>query len=370
MSDTANRRKVVICGGGVIGASIAYYLSALDSTNFEICLIERESLACGASGKAGGFLALDWCEGSTTDKLARESFNLHIDLANKLNGGERYGYRRLEALSVAASLSDKGTKESPLPWLNGSVIKSSSILGGQATTAQVHPYYFTHTLWQEAETRGAKLQHGRVEGIKYDSSGNAQGVFVDGTIIAADVVILAMGPWTKFCSNWMPFDIPIDGERAHSIVMVPEKPISGHALFLSLSDGTEPEIYPRPDNRVYMCGEIDKVPLPEDPSDILPDHDACMRLKTRAGILSAALDEAVLEREQACYLPQTWHGPPIIGAVPEINNLYIAAGHSCWGILYAPATGLAMAELLVHGKTTSIDISRFDPARYLRPKTA
>ncbi|KAK9693432.1 hypothetical protein K7432_013933, partial [Basidiobolus ranarum] len=182
MSVAGNRRKVVICGGGVIGASISYYLSTMDSSNFEICLVERDSLACGASGKAGGFLALDWCEGSTTDKLARESFKLHIDLANKLNGAERYGYRCLDALAVTASLENKGIKEPPLSWLNKGVIQNTSILGGQATTAQVHPYHFTHTLWQEAEAHGAKLLHGCVQGIKYDQSGKPEGVFVDGQV--------------------------------------------------------------------------------------------------------------------------------------------------------------------------------------------
>ncbi len=50
--------RVVICGGGVIGASIAYFLSL---RNVETLVVERTAIANAASGKSGGFLALDWC---------------------------------------------------------------------------------------------------------------------------------------------------------------------------------------------------------------------------------------------------------------------------------------------------------------------
>jgi glycine/D-amino acid oxidase-like deaminating enzyme len=52
--------SVLICGGGVIGASIAYFLTR---RGVETTVIERTGLACAASGKSGGFLALDWCDG-------------------------------------------------------------------------------------------------------------------------------------------------------------------------------------------------------------------------------------------------------------------------------------------------------------------
>ena len=48
--------RVLICGGGVIGASIAYFLSC---RGVKATVIERTGLACAASGKSGGFLALD-----------------------------------------------------------------------------------------------------------------------------------------------------------------------------------------------------------------------------------------------------------------------------------------------------------------------
>ena len=89
---------VVICGGGVIGACVAYFLSRRGV----LCtVIERYELACAASGKSGGFLALNWCDGTPLEALARRSFALHSDLAAGLAGD--WGYRRLDAFSGSVS---------------------------------------------------------------------------------------------------------------------------------------------------------------------------------------------------------------------------------------------------------------------------
>ena len=58
-------------------------------------------MACAASGKSGGFLALDWCDGSPVGPLARASFALHAELAREL-GGVDYGYRRMDTYMLAA----------------------------------------------------------------------------------------------------------------------------------------------------------------------------------------------------------------------------------------------------------------------------
>ena len=80
-----------ICGGGVIGASIAYFLSC---RGVKATVIEGTGLACAASGKSGGFLALDWSDGSPLAPLARRSFALHAELAEEI--AEDWGYRRLD----------------------------------------------------------------------------------------------------------------------------------------------------------------------------------------------------------------------------------------------------------------------------------
>jgi glycine/D-amino acid oxidase-like deaminating enzyme len=53
----------------------------------------------------------------------------------------------------------------------------------------------------------------------------------------------------------------------------------------------------------------------------------------------------------------------LIGPVAGVEGAYLATGHSVWGILNAPATGEAMAELIIEGAARSVDLSAFDPAR-------
>lgn len=50
--------------------------------------------------------------------------------------------------------------------------------------------------------------------------------------------------------------------------------------------------------------------------------------------------------------------------LPGVDGVYVASGHSCWGILNGPATGEAMAQLILEGKASSVDLSAFDPARF------
>nr|WP_312014888.1 FAD-dependent oxidoreductase [Bradyrhizobium sp. AUGA SZCCT0169] len=52
--------------------------------------------------------------------------------------------------------------------------------------------------------------------------------------------------------------------------------------------------------------------------------------------------------------------------LPEVEGVYVATGHSVWGILNAPATGEALAELIADGAARSTDLRPFDPTR-LRP---
>ena len=60
--------RVAVCGGGVIGACLAFFLARRGAA---VTVIERTAVACAASGKSGGFLALDWCDGTALGPLAR-----------------------------------------------------------------------------------------------------------------------------------------------------------------------------------------------------------------------------------------------------------------------------------------------------------
>ena len=107
--------RVVICGGGVIGACIAYFLAR---RGIDIIVVERTEVAAAASGKAGGFLALDWCAGTPLDELARRSFELHAALPDEIAGD--WGYRRMTAYSGFVVPDRDARRHAPtkLDWLS------------------------------------------------------------------------------------------------------------------------------------------------------------------------------------------------------------------------------------------------------------
>lgn len=85
---------VVICGGGIIGAAIAYHLAL---KGVKAMVVERCWLACAASGKAGGFLARDWCDSYELGPLARKSFDMHMEMSKTFTDCD---YRRMDTYSV------------------------------------------------------------------------------------------------------------------------------------------------------------------------------------------------------------------------------------------------------------------------------
>jgi glycine/D-amino acid oxidase-like deaminating enzyme len=354
--------RVLICGGGVVGASIAYFLSRLGVRSI---VIERTGLACAASGKSGGFLALDWCDGTPLEALARRSFALHASLPEEIAGN--WGYRRLT--TYAGSVDAKKPDHPPGPawaWLSDWVTMNGP-LGSAESTAQVHPGQFTAAMMSAAEAHGAELRLGRVTGVLRGNGGaRVKGVMVDGETLEGDAVVIALGPWSMLATRWLPLPA-VFGLKGHSVVFETGSKIPAEALFVDYREpiGTthSPEVFPRPDGTTYVCAISSESPLPIDPADVGPDPGAIERLVAICTRLSPILRESKILARQACYRPITQDGLPLIGPVPGLANVYVACGHSVWGMLNAPATGEALAELIVYGAAHTIDLSRFHPGR-------
>ncbi|XP_013421478.1 putative oxidoreductase TDA3 [Lingula anatina] len=360
--------RVVICGGGIIGVSIAYYLA---EKGVAATIIERRSVACAASGRAGGFLAKNWCDHNELGHLARKSFEMHKELAEKF-GASKIDYRLLDTFQVDSLEGFHSDSDSGKPdWIDGCVT-SVATLGNTSTTAQVHPYKLTHAMLEEAQKKGVKLIKGAVEGIKstHDKRPKVQGVKIadQEEPIPCDIVVIAMGPWSHMASQWFARLPKVKGHRAHSIMVKPPTPFPAHACFIEhrLKNGItrSPEIYCRPDGEVYICGLGDDPELPDNPEDVKPDPETGEKLLGIVGEISTKLGQADIQRKSACFYPVSPDGTPLIGKITTAEGAYIATGHSCWGILNAPVTGAAMAELIVDGQASIVDLKEFSPKRF------
>ena len=355
--------RVVICGGGVIGTCTAYFLS---QRGIDVTVVERTEVAAAASGKAGGFLALDWCAGSPLDALARRSFALHAALPHEIAGD--WGYRRMTTYSGIAVRERDPRRHLPakLGWLSDGILITFR-LGTMETTAIVHPQAFTAAMMNAAVENGAELRYGRVTGIVRTADGSAaKGIEVDGGVVESDAVVVAMGPWSVIAAEWI--GLPdVYGRRSPSLIYDTGMNVPADALFLEYQQETggavTVEVFPRANGHTLITAFSDEPSLPIDPVAVTPDQSEVDRLQIIGERLSPALRPEKIIALQACFRPFTQDGLPLIGKVSQIEGAYVATGHSVWGILNAPGTGEALAELIADGGTRCTDLRPFDPTR-------
>lgn len=138
--------STVILGGGIIGSSIAYYLSRHQSPD-EIHIVESSSqLFSAASGYAAGFIAKDWF-GPSLAPLGELSFNLHHELAAENGGKGKWGYMKGTALSMELSMDvmTEGARNSVRgdDWLRDGTSRADAAAGSTEATVGDAPSWLT-----------------------------------------------------------------------------------------------------------------------------------------------------------------------------------------------------------------------------------
>lgn len=428
----SDHKNIVIVGAGIIGSSTAYFLTRHPKFNpsiHKITLLEATAIASGASGKAGGLLAL-WAYPKAIVPL---SYSLHKQLAEEHGGKDRWGYRgvgvgaielkgrRVPAGSIKAAkdgVGSNGTGEEirgihrpdvasdgnvdvslekrsegsyanlrnvglpdDLDWVAEECVGGYESMGNPDNTAQVHPYQFTTAMAKLAEEKGVNIVLGKVTEIESDKKKmktvkyTAKESGEERTIDEVTDVIVTAGPWSK--TVWP--GAPISALRAHSVTIRPSRPVSAYALFTQIAlpkdykegvkskaEFVSPEIYARPNNELYACGEGDHlVPLPETSADVVVDENRCQDIVDYCASFSDEMRDGEVMVKQACYLPQVEiGGGPLIGPT-KTKGVYLATGHTCWGIQNGPATGKLMSEFIFEGNARSANVSGLDPRRVL-----
>lgn len=355
--------RVVFCGGGVIRACTAYFLAR---RGIEVIVVERTEVAAAASGKAGGFLALDWCAGTPLDAMARRSFQLHAALPREITAD--WAYQRMTAYSGFVVPDDDARRHVPskLDWLSDGVIIAHR-LGTPETTAIIHPHKFTSAIMSAAQRHSAELRRAQVTGMVRSADGSrVRGAEVDGALVEADAVVIAMGPWSLMAAAWV-YLPAVFGQGSPSLVYDTGRDVPADALFLEYHEESGAvltvEVFPRADGSTHIAALSDQAPLPIDPAAVMPDPSEIDRLQIICERLSPVFRSERIIARQACFRPVTQDGLPLIGAVPQSEGVYVATGRSVWGILNAPATGEALAELIAEGLSSTTDLTPFDLAR-------
>lgn len=358
---------VVVVGGGVVGAAVAFELAR---EGLSVVLLERGELAAEASGAAAGML-LPLGEASGPGPflaLGLRSLALFPDLVREVR--ERSGidpeHEVCGALHVASdadaaarmlertrSLSGFGAE-----WLDAADLQalepllSPRIEGAMFVRAEAHVRspLLVRALAGAAASLGARVATGRpVLGLRREGR-RVVGVDTPEGPVAGAAVVLCAGAWS---SRLAPEAAPLEPVRGQIVSL--DAPRPGLGAIVSAPDGY---LVPKRDGSVVVGATTERVGF-----DRRVTAEGVAGLLATARSLVPALGACTFRGAWAGLRPATPDGLPVIGEVPGAPGLLVAAGHHRNGVLLAPLTARLVADLVL-GKALPADASVLAGGRF------
>lgn len=368
----------VIIGGGVMGASIAYHLSEMGYTN--VVVLERKHLAAEGTGHSGAIVRQHYSQDPVVRMAVRsvqifEEFEERTGRAGVFNqtGWIKIGSADMRAemerlidrhrkLGVKADLLTIDELEKLIPGINTDGIGSVLIEHGGG---YADPVATTEGLAGVARSRGIEIVEGvSATGIE-TTAGRVSGVATGSGVVSTEIVVNAAGPWSPDVARWVGVDLPIKVTREQDLVLEtddaslrPEYPVS---------DGLD-RIYWRRDRGRLLAGDgHPKQNEFVDPDDYKLTHDAKFEMEMMAQLkhrIPGFADHAKVIGGYASLYDVTpdWH--PILGRVDGVEGYINCNGWSGHGFKLGPAVGELIAEVIVDGRSSSIDISSLNLDRF------
>lgn len=367
-----DRAEVVIVGGGAAGCAVAYFLARAGA---RATLVEREGVAGQASGFSMG--GLNPLQGAAIPgplgPLAIESYRMHLGLWDELaaaSGVDFHG-RIVSHVTVAFEESElPGMRETQgifeaadgfsARWLEPEelYVLEPRIARGAVGALYTHgnaaldSYLYTVALHQAAGRLGAAHRDGTVTGLR-SARGRAASVLLADGEVPCDVVVLAMGPWSRDAEGWLGCSIPVEPLKGEILRM----DMGGPPLAHDFAAG-DAAVLPKPDGLVWCGSTEERLGFDRRPSD-----SARRSILQGAARLIPAVKGARLVMHTACLRPVTPDSLPIIGRVPGWDNVWLATGPGKKGILLSPAMGKAVADMITQG-ATALPVEAMGPERF------
>jgi glycine/D-amino acid oxidase-like deaminating enzyme len=376
-------REVVIIGGGIVGSSIAYHLTAAGCK--DILVIERETAqGKGSTGKSMGGVRAQF---STPVNIQMSLYSIPFYASFDERLGYPAGYRPQGYLFCA-------THEKHLTYLRANYekqvamglknvrliaadeirsqfpqLRSDDIVGGSfcSTDGFVDPYSAMIGFMSWAADRGAKLwKNTQVTGIKLDGKGIAEVETTRGPV-ATRKVVNAAGPWAAAVAGMADVDLPVEPLRR---MLVPTEPFDQFPhtapMIIDMSNG----FHFRPESLGFLLAWND----PEETPGYKTDFEPAFIEK----ILTRAANRVPIFENLAVNPKRAWAGlyemtpdhHPILGEAPGVPGFFLANGFSGHGVMHAPATGKILSDLILTGKCDLVDtallgLSRFAEGRMI-----
>ena len=386
MTGLPERAHVVIIGGGIIGASVAYHLTHLGFT--DVVLLEQGQLSSGTTWHAAGLVGQLRATESGT-RLVQYSARLYQEL--EAETGLSAGYKQCGGVTVArtpermvqlhrtAAAAEAFDLEceilSPDQALDRYPILETSDLQGAIwlpLDGTANPTDVTQSLAKGARLLGARVfERTRVVGITTDR-GAVTGVQTDKGDIEAEIVVNCAGQWAKAIGAMVGVTVPL--HSAEHFYVVTEH-IDGIDRMIPILRDPDGYTYMKEEVGGLVVGGFEPVAKPWVSPDRIP-YPFEFQLLEEDWDHFEILMESALHRVpvlQHTGIKKFYNGPEsftpdnqfILGEAPEVRNFFVGAGFNSVGIASAGGAGRALAEWIVSGEPQSdlvgVDIRRFAP---------
>ena len=368
----------VIIGGGVIGSSVAYHLSA-NSGASRIAVVERDPTYAQASsslstsairlqfGTAANIRMSEYSIGflrRARELLSVDGFEADIGLrepgylilgapADILAFEARHAVQR--SCGTATELLTPDEAQRRHPWLRMDDLGIASY--GPEKEGWFDGPALLQAFKRKARAQGVEYVAGTVTGLEMAGAGRVGAVLLaDGGRLPCGTVVNAAGPWSGQVGRMAGLDVPVvPRKRCVFVFDSPEK--IPHAPFLFDRSG----VFVRPEGHLYICGTTPAAENAHDDFSLDVDH----------GLFDDMIWPALAHRVpgfERLRLLRAWAGlyelnlfdhSALIGRHPDVPNMVLACGFSGHGMMHAPAAGAGVSELILHGEARSVDLKPF-----------
>ncbi|MEP7115563.1 MAG: FAD-dependent oxidoreductase, partial [Ilumatobacteraceae bacterium] len=381
-----SQARIVIIGGGIIGCSIAYHLTAMGET--DVVLLEQHHLTDGATWHAAGLVGQLRSSRNTTRMLEHS-----VELYGRLEAetGQAVDWHQVGSLRLACSpervmeLKRLTTmaKSFGLPMEIISPVRAQELFPLMTTDrvlaaaflptdGYIDPASVTQAIAKGARIRNARIcENTKVTSITVDGR-RATTVHTDQGDITCEMVVNAAGMWGMEIGRMAGVRIPAVAVE-HQYVLTGPIPDFTPAELRQMPTMRDPDllVYYKPDGPGLLIGGYepdtlpfghDGIPTPFQRQLLDPNFDRFEQLATLAAQRTPVIEQAGIRTMINGPIPYSADADFVMGKVPELDNYYVATGF-LYGIAAGGGAGKMMAEWILEGRP-SLDLWPLDVRRF------
>ena len=372
-----NSTDIIVIGAGVVGCSLAFHLARAGA---KVRVFDKDGICAGMSARSGALVRMHYTFAPEAELawkslryfqnwgevvggqcgFVRTGFAVVVDERNRQRLIANVAMLQRAGVDTQAVNPDELRKLDPEAFVDDVALAAIEPQSGYAD-----PVATTESFAAAARKLGAEFSLNVAIASIAHRGGRAVGVIdSEGRAHKADAVCVVAGPWTDTLLAPLGLRIGIKNERAQIALFKRPRHLR-HCIYIDTIAGS----YFRPhSDDLTLAGLGGWKPEPEaDPDHFREsnDDDFVAAVRKRLAKRIPAMADAPYSRGHAGIYDVSPDGRAVMGSVPNVAGLFVAAGFSGTGFKTAPAVGASMAELILDGSSKTVALTPFGFERIL-----